>query len=102
MTREGNGQVTPYQMSMSQQKEAVLKDLHEQAIQAGTGLQFFAAFRQIAERLHTDPFVFGEPQYRLPVLKLQVRQAIVAPLVVDYAVHEEQPLVFIRGFKVLA
>ena len=60
------------------------------------------AYRQIVEQLRTDPLTFGEPLYHLPVLKLQVRQAIILPLVVDFAVHEELPLVFIRGFKVLA
>jgi hypothetical protein len=45
---------------------------------------------------------FGEPLYRLPALRLLVRHAMVAPLVVDYAVYEERPVVFIRGFKVLS
>ena len=45
---------------------------------------------------------FGEPLYRLPALRLLVRQAVVLPLVVVYAVHEDQALVLIRGFKVLS
>jgi hypothetical protein len=46
--------------------------------------------------------VFGEALYSLPALKLEVRQAVVAPIVVDFAVHNEQQVVFIRGFKVLS
>src|SRR5208283_193021 len=42
------------------------------------------------------PLTFGEPHYRLPALKLLVRQAVVSPLVVDFAVHEDRLLVFIR------
>jgi hypothetical protein len=38
----------------------------------------------------------------LPALRLLVCQAIVRPLIVDFAVHEDRPLVFIRGFKLLA
>jgi hypothetical protein len=57
--------------------------------QAGTASQFLAAFRQIVARLHTDPIPFGEPRYRLPALRLLVMQAVLSPVVVDYAVHED-------------
>jgi hypothetical protein len=87
---------------MSIQTKADVKQLHRQAILAGAGQQFLAAFQQIVDRLRKDPLTFGEPLYRLPVLKLAVRKAVLSPLVVDYAVHEEQPLVFIRGFKILS
>lgn len=102
MSSPGNGQSTPYRVSMSHQTRAVLKQLHLQAAHAGTGHRFLAALRQILQRLRSDPLTFGEPYYRLPVLKLLIRQAVVSPLVVDYAVHEEQPVVLIHGFKVLS
>ncbi len=76
--------------------------LHGQAMQAGKGEKFLAAYRHIVERLRTDPLIFGEGQYCLPTLELLIRQAVVSPIVVDYAVHEDQRLVFIRGFKVLS
>jgi len=68
----------------------------------GTGQRFLSAFRQIVARLQDDPLTFGEPLYHLPALELLVRQASVSPIVVDYAVHDSRPLVFVRGFKVLA
>jgi len=102
MTSPGNGQSAPYRVSMSQQTKAVLKQLHGQAAQTGTGHEFLAALRQILEHLRSAPLTFGEPHYRLPALQLLVRQGVVSPLVVDYAVHEDRPLVFIRGFKVLS
>lgn len=102
MSSQGNGQPFRYTVHMSQQDRLLLRQRHQQAIQQGTGGTFLAALRQIVERLHQDPLTFGEPLYRLPALRLQVRQAVVLPLVVDYAVHEDQPLVFIRGFKVLS
>jgi len=87
---------------MSAQTKAVIKQLHGQAVQTGTGQRFLSSFRHIVERLRKDPLGFGEPLYHLPTLQLQVRQAIVLPLVLDYAVHDDRPLVFIRGFKVLS
>jgi hypothetical protein len=102
MTTQGNGQPVRFDVSMSQANRAVLKQLHLQAVQAGTGQRFVAAYREIIERLHKDPLTFGEAQYRLPALRLLVCQAIVRPLVVDFAVHEDRPLVFIRGFRLLS
>jgi hypothetical protein len=102
MTSEGNGQSVPYEVSLSAQAKAVLKRHHQEAMEKGAGQAFLAALRQIIDRLSKDPLTFGEPPYRLPVLQLAVRHAAVLPLVVDYAVHEQRPLVFIRGFKVLS
>ncbi len=102
MSGEGNGEPRQYHVSMSQQTKAALKKLHAKAAEAGTGHQFLAALRQIIEQLQTTPTTFGEALYRLPALKLLVCQAVVTPLVVDYAVHEDRPLVFIRGFKTLS
>jgi hypothetical protein len=100
---QGNGeQPGTYQVHLSLETKKKLQELHQEATQAGTGPRFIEALRVIAQRLRTDPMVFGELQYRLPALKLSVRQAIVSPLVVDYAVHDERPLVFNRGFKVLS
>lgn len=102
MSSQGNGQPPRYAVRMSQHHRTLLQQRHQEAIQTGKGNAFLSAFRQIVARLHQDPLNFGEPLYRLPTLQLLVRQAVVLPLVVDYAVHEDQPLVFIRGFKVLS
>ena len=42
------------------------------------------------------------PAYRLPALKLDVRLAIVPPLAVQYAVHQEQPFVFLKSVTPLS
>ncbi len=101
MTSKGNGQPHAYKVIMSEQTKAKLKQLHSQALQRGTGQQFLAALRQIINQLRESPSTFGEPLYRLPTLQLLVRQGLFAPLLVDYGVHVERPLVFIRGFKLL-
>ena len=102
MSSQGDGLPIRYDVRMSEHTRALVKQLHRRARQAGSGPQFRAALRQVITRLSQDPLTFGEPLYRLPALRLLVRQAGVPPLVVDYAVHEDRPLVFIRGFKFLS
>ncbi|MBL8796206.1 MAG: hypothetical protein JNM56_20070 [Planctomycetia bacterium] len=78
------------------------RDLQRQASRAGVGEPLLSAFKQIVERLHNDPMEAGEPLYRLPVLRMQVRCVVIRPLIVHYAVCEEQPLVIIKGGKLLS
>jgi hypothetical protein len=102
MSSHGNGQPKRYNVLASEHIKLNLEQLHEQSLEAGTSPAFMTALRQIGQRLQDDPSAFGEPLYRLPALRLQIRQAVILPLVVIYGVHEEEPLVFIRGFKVLS
>src|SRR5262245_38401094 len=102
MTGQGNGQSPVYDVRQSEQTKRELLKLHSQAAQRGEGKRFVAAARQILTRLRTDPANLGEPLFRLPALKLAVYHVVVAPLVVEYGVHDERPLVFIRGYKLLS
>jgi hypothetical protein len=76
--------------------------LQLQATQEGRGPELLRATRTVAERLQNDPTDFGEPLYRLPALRMQVRCAIVRPLYINFAVCEDRPLVFIKLIKILA
>lgn len=96
----GNG--PSYHVDMSGSAKATLKQQHLEAAQKGEGKRFVAAFANIVDRLRHDPTDFGEPLYRLQALKLQIRQAVVDRLVVEYGVHADKPLVVIRRFKVLS
>ena len=60
------------------------------------------AFKRIVERLERAPTQFGEPCYRLPSMRLQVRSCSVSPLIVHFAVYEVQPLVFIKAVRLLS
>lgn len=102
MSQSGNGQRRPYNVQMSQQTRALLQQLRLKAAEVGAGPGFVSAYRQIIERLRDDPTTFGEPLYHLPALHLLVYQAAIKPLVVIYGVHDDKPLVFIRGFKTLS
>ena len=89
----------PYQVRCSQVVAESLRQLQRRASRAGYGELVLEAFRLVVERLKADPSELGEPLYRLPVLRMQVRLGIVPPLVVDFAVSEDHPLVIIRGIK---
>lgn len=101
MTSQGNGPLSVYKVTLSAQAKKTVKQLHLQALQAGKSKEYLQSLRYVYERLRRDPLDFGEPLYRLPVLKMTVYLASAARMVVDYAVHEEQPLVFVRGLKIL-
>jgi hypothetical protein len=80
----------------------IIRQLWRRASRSGRGEAVTAAFRQIMERLQRDPAEAGEPSYRLPAMRLQVRRVVVRPLVVDFAVSEDHPLVFIKGAFLLS
>ncbi len=79
-----------------------LRQLQHQASESGRGAAVVEAFREIVRRLRHDPFHTGEPLYRLPALRMQLRCCVIRPLVVDFAVCEDKPLVFIKGAKLLS
>lgn len=101
MNSQGNGQSVSYRVSVSAATKIAIKELHHQELEAGRGQRFLAALRQIFGRLAQDPLTFDEPLYRLSALNLEVRTCALSPVLVDYAVHAEKKLVFIRGVKAL-
>jgi hypothetical protein len=100
MTPSASGN-PPYTVEYSRVVLEEAKQLMNQAVQEGIGDQVMEAFQRIDDALRADPWLFGEPLYRLRALKLQVRSGMILPVKVSYAVHEERPLVFVRGFHVL-
>jgi hypothetical protein len=77
-------------------------ELQHQATAEGRGPELLAAARAVYERLRRNPVEVGEPLYRLPALRIQVRCVSIRPLYVDFAVCEDRPLVFIKAVKLLA
>jgi len=78
-----------------------LRKLLRHAVWQGRGPQFREALRTILNRLTNDPNSLGEPLYRLAALRLQVRQVAIRPLVVDFAIHDDYPFVFIKTVALL-
>ncbi len=97
----GNGPPQQYSVSVSLFQRQRLLQLHQQADARGQGQRFVDAYREIVRRLQRDPRVFGEHLFTLPIIKLEIRQAAIHPLVVDYGIHMEQNIVLIQAFKML-
>lgn len=94
MTPHGGNGMT-YRLSASGLVREALRELVTRAAAVGVDADVIRAVRSIRERLIHDPLGFGEPLYQLPTGKLEVRLGAVPPLSVRYAVHQEQPLVFL-------
>jgi sirohydrochlorin ferrochelatase len=73
-----------------------LLNITQQVADAGAGSEVATAIRQIYTRLKSDPHDFGEPLNHLPAMKLTVRRAAIVPVFVEYGVHDEKSIVFVR------
>ncbi len=90
-----------FQVHLSGQLALKIRQIQEQASIEGRGQEVLTAFRTVVQRLMNDPYDFGEPLYRLPALRMQIRHGAILPLFIDYGVCEDRPLVFIRGVTLL-
>jgi hypothetical protein len=99
MRTESNG--STYRVIVSATIAAALKDLQRHAAELGFGPAALAAIKTMHNWLKHDPLALGEPTYHLHKLKLQLRTGVIWPLVIDYAVHQTEPLVFIKGVQLL-
>jgi hypothetical protein len=91
----------PYEVACSGVIARSLKQIQKRAKEQGRGEAVLFAIRRIWHRLSIDPIDFGEPLYRLPALRLQVRHGANGPLLIYFAVHEDRPIVFIKGAVLL-
>jgi hypothetical protein len=98
----GGEEVRRYEIHNSGAITRAFLRLQMQASREGRGQELLAAARQIAERLQKNPLELGEPLYRLPVLRMQVRCVAVRPLYMDFAVCEDRPLVIIKAVRLLS
>jgi hypothetical protein len=78
-----------------------IKACYREAVKQNRQQHFLAALTEINRRLTEDPKEFGDPLYRLPLLKLQIRSAAIRPVFVEYGVSEENPLVVLRRIKLM-
>lgn len=90
-----------YYVDASEEVRRELKQLHQDALKQGRGKAFVSSLRAMYERLHHDPFEFGEPLYSLPMLRLQVRNAAIRPLAVMYSVSTEHPIVIVKKLHLM-
>jgi hypothetical protein len=101
MPISGNGE-RPFQVGFSQAIAELIRKLQRQASREGRGGEFIISLRRTVERLQNSPRSFGEPLYRLPALRMQVRCGVIGPLSIDFAICEDRPLLFIMAVKLLS
>lgn len=90
-----------YEVHGSRETWRILRKIQARATRQGRGEQVLQAIRHIEERLRTNPTDFGEPLYRLPAMKMVVPCALAPPLVIDFGVCEDGPIVFIKDIRLL-
>ncbi len=100
MAAQGN-HGPPYTVHVSGFIAQAIRNVHERAKKQGRGDKVTAAIEQVLERLRQNPNNLGEPLYHLSALGLEVRTCVIRPVNVDFTVHKERFLVFIKGVKLL-
>jgi len=98
MTSPTNGRHS-FRITMAAGVAESIKKLHARAIAIGIGKAVLAAIKSMRQRLEADPTNYGEPLFHLPAIQMQVRMAIEIPLLIHFALHEEQRLVFIQRVR---
>lgn len=101
MNSTGNG-TGHFQVLCSKAVARSLRALQRRASQQGRGKAVLAAFRRVVGMLRRNPTSVGEPLFHLPALRMQIRCVVIGPLVLDFAIHEDRPVVFIKGAKLLS
>ena len=92
---------SPYEVHLSSRIARQLQDLHRSALGSGRGDIVLFSFGAALLRMRTNPNDFGEETYRLPALRLQIRCAVVPPLIVHFGVCEDRPIVYVKGVESL-
>jgi hypothetical protein len=76
-------------------KERILK-LQEQASNEGRGEKFITTMESVIKKIEHHARSAGEPLYRLPALRMQIRLIAQYPLIIYYAASEDRPVVYIK------
>ncbi len=95
MSEPANGPLR-YQVIYSDDVRSALKSLVARARDRGLASQVLDAIKEINRRLELYP-QFGEPLLDLVAEPGQIRIGVVPPLVVRYALYEEQRLVWVAN-----
>lgn len=99
MSSQGNGQ--RYQITFSGFLAQEMKRLHSLAKEAGMGEAFVEALEQAVFRMQHDPWGFGELTRRVKKPPLSVHVRTIRPLIIEFAIHEEKPIVLIKRVGLL-
>ncbi len=78
-----------------------VRRLQRRAASQNRGAEFITAFRAICDRLRNNPIELGEEINDWQAAHLQLRLVVIRPACVEFAIHETEPIVFIRDVKLL-
>jgi hypothetical protein len=94
----------PFRVSYSGAVRAQLRLLVEEAAQQDRNfaVAVLAAAKPIDARLRAGPRDFGDPHFTLQGLELDIRVAVIQPLAVTYAVHQQEAIVLVQRFTLLS
>ena len=96
MAHQGNGKPVEYRVSFSGEIAEQLKALKKRADAAGLGSAYLDALHLATHRTRYDPWGLGELVRRLPHLRLSIHIRVIKPLLIEFGIHEELPLVLIK------
>lgn len=86
-----------FAVSCTGRGEARVLEIAARARTIGLAAVWAATFGRIVERLRADPRGVGDPVQNLRGLRLVVYRAIIDRVEVQYAVHDIEQVVFIKG-----
>ncbi len=89
----------PFKIELTPLARAQIQRCAQEAKDRGMGHELATALREIVENLSTTPTSWGDPQVHFRHAKLRLYQRIWKRILVIYAVHEEQPVVFVKECK---
>jgi len=101
MPKEGNGQPIVFKVSFSGALAQELKKLHKRAKSAGLGDAYLEALRVAVFRMKNDPWGFGELIGRMKNSPWSIHVRVIKPLLFEFGIHEEEPIVFIRRVQLM-
>ncbi len=96
MPTQGNGKPLVYKVIVSGKIAQDLDVLRTRAKEGGVESDYLLALETAGNRLRQDPWNFGELIMRLPHFKLQIHVRVVHPLLIEFAIDEDKPLVYIK------
>jgi hypothetical protein len=67
----------PYEVHNSSLIAQAFRRLQRRATREGRGQDLLRAVKEVYERLRQNPWEFGEPLYRLPAMRMQIRSAVI-------------------------
>ena len=88
-----------YHVVYSGQVQKKLKDILRKAKNATKLKRLAQVVLAMDQRLHEDLLGLGELTGTLRSLKLLLHVGFVRPLIIDFAVHEEKKIVFVRKIE---